>query len=171
MPWCPKCRIEYEDWVKTCSDCGEELVKDLLPESEPKKETEYDKEAFLATVPDDIHADLTETLLKAYGIPVHRRYKEAGAYMQIYMGMARFGVDLYVPSKLLQQARDIIESHPVETEADKSEDTALEELEGFYQRKRRTRTWIILLILFIPVLLAIITGFIYALIEYLSKAI
>ena len=29
MPFCPKCRDEYQEWVKTCPDCGVELVEQL----------------------------------------------------------------------------------------------------------------------------------------------
>jgi hypothetical protein len=29
MPWCPKCKTEYEDGIKECVDCKEELVDDL----------------------------------------------------------------------------------------------------------------------------------------------
>lgn len=28
MPWCPKCKMEYKDGVKVCSDCGCELTEE-----------------------------------------------------------------------------------------------------------------------------------------------
>jgi len=31
MPWCPKCREEYREGFKICSDCGTELVDELPP--------------------------------------------------------------------------------------------------------------------------------------------
>ncbi len=31
MPYCPNCKIEFEESVKNCSDCGTELI-DSLPE-------------------------------------------------------------------------------------------------------------------------------------------
>ncbi|MBI4334750.1 MAG: DUF2007 domain-containing protein [Chloroflexi bacterium] len=31
MPFCPKCRYEFEDWAKACSDCGLDLVDELQP--------------------------------------------------------------------------------------------------------------------------------------------
>jgi hypothetical protein len=31
MPFCPNCRDEFEDWVKTCPDCGVSLVNELTP--------------------------------------------------------------------------------------------------------------------------------------------
>jgi hypothetical protein len=32
MKYCPKCRTEYENWVKVCADCGVELVYELPKE-------------------------------------------------------------------------------------------------------------------------------------------
>lgn len=29
MPWCPNCKVEYQDGIKICSDCGTELVESL----------------------------------------------------------------------------------------------------------------------------------------------
>jgi len=35
MRFCPKCRDEFQDWVKTCPDCHVALVAELRPESDP----------------------------------------------------------------------------------------------------------------------------------------
>ena len=35
MPFCPKCRGEFQDWVKMCPDCAVELVHKLQPLPEP----------------------------------------------------------------------------------------------------------------------------------------
>ena len=29
MPWCPKCKTEYYEGIKVCSECGSELVESL----------------------------------------------------------------------------------------------------------------------------------------------
>jgi len=31
MPFCPNCQIEFQDWVKTCPDCGIDLIAELPP--------------------------------------------------------------------------------------------------------------------------------------------
>ena len=36
MPWCPKCRNEYQKGVLLCSDCGATLVEEL-PEEDDRK--------------------------------------------------------------------------------------------------------------------------------------
>lgn len=44
MPFCPKCRCEFQDWVEVCIDCGIPLVKTLLePETVPEPEPEVVK--------------------------------------------------------------------------------------------------------------------------------
>ena len=35
MPFCPKCRDEFQDWVKTCPDCHVTLVAELPLEPDP----------------------------------------------------------------------------------------------------------------------------------------
>jgi hypothetical protein len=35
MPFCPRCRDEFEDWVETCPDCRVRLVAELRVETEP----------------------------------------------------------------------------------------------------------------------------------------
>lgn len=91
-----------------------------LPETEKlsmenaEQKSNGDREAYLTTVANSIEADVMESLLRAENIPVLRKYKEAGAYLDIYMGSTSFGVDMYVPSRLLEQARELINSQPEE---------------------------------------------------------
>jgi hypothetical protein len=108
MPFCPKCRVEYRESFYKCSECDCNLVDELEPEA---GEDYTDGEgAFLMTAVNSIEADLIEAILQTEGIPVLRKYKEAGDYMMVYMGRTIFGVDLYVPSPMLDKAREIIET-------------------------------------------------------------
>jgi predicted amidophosphoribosyltransferase len=164
MPWCPKCKTEYENGYNLCSDCGSELVKEL-PEEAP---VEYDKQILLTTVNNDMQASLLESLLTAYKIPVYKRYKEAGAYMEVYMGMARFGVDIFVPSKLKQQALEILNSQAESLAEDtdfQADENNMEQLEEEYQKKRQLRTWLLLLIFLVPLGIGAIAGLIYLLLN------
>ncbi|MDP4094688.1 MAG: hypothetical protein Q8920_15190 [Bacillota bacterium] len=167
MPWCPKCRTEYEGWVKKCSDCGEDLVDELEPE-EKIEQTVYGQEAFLTAVSDDIQADLLESLLKAYGIPIRKSYRETGAYMKVYFGGARFGIDIYVPSDLLEQAQDILKSQSVDAglELDDIEKSDFDKLAMDYEKKRVFRSRLLLFWLF---LLPIGFVIIVTLIHYLKE--
>lgn len=120
MPWCPICRSEYIEGFNTCSDCNCELVDILEPII--KEEIIYDKEALLITVNNGIEADLIESILNANNIPVLKKFKEAGAYLNLYMGMTSFGIDIYVPSKLFDEAKELIESRSeVEVKDDRNQ--------------------------------------------------
>lgn len=35
MPWCPKCKTEYRDGIRLCTDCGAELVENQTDIAEP----------------------------------------------------------------------------------------------------------------------------------------
>ena len=110
MPWCPKCGCEYEDGIEECVDCSLTLV-DTKPEiPDPDEGYVDDEPAFLVTVRDSIEAGMVESQLKVYGIPVLRSFKESGGYMSVLMGDTVMGIDIYVPSKLLEQATEIISS-------------------------------------------------------------
>jgi hypothetical protein len=140
MRYCPKCRSEYENGYNTCTDCGSALVDEipLIPE--------YDlsEAAFLTSVADEIHADMIEAELKSNEIPVLKKYKEAGAYLEIYMGMTSFGIDLYVPLDKLNEAKELLEKFDVQGIV-KEEDTELFEENRNYIKMRMIRAWIILL--------------------------
>lgn len=126
MPWCPECGIEYREGFETCSDCGcalsenpvqsgtdsgSESGEPLQSESEYGSGSMYDREAFLMKAGNSIEADMLEGLLNASDIPVLKKYGEAGDYLLIYMGGVKSGVDLYVPSHLLDKAKEIIEAN------------------------------------------------------------
>ncbi|HHV99380.1 MAG TPA: hypothetical protein GXX36_07375 [Clostridiaceae bacterium] len=69
---------------------------------------DFDKEEFLINVADDIEARIIESKLKLHGIPIMRKYRGASAYVNLYTGNTMFGIDLYVPSRALDTAKDII---------------------------------------------------------------
>jgi hypothetical protein len=108
MPWCPKCGAKYREGFKVCSDCNTDLVDHLEHGEVNSSDLVGDSEAYLTSVSNSIEAEMVEALLASSGIPVLKKFKGAGGYLAIYMGAVNVGVDLYVPSKLLVQARDIL---------------------------------------------------------------
>jgi predicted amidophosphoribosyltransferase len=69
MPFCPKCRDEFQDWVKVCPDCRVELVA-TLPELTPKPKKTF-KNKFLVTVATfnyPLEAHLSRAKLESEGI-------------------------------------------------------------------------------------------------------
>lgn len=65
---------------------------------------------FLATAGDSIEADMLEARLRENDIPVLRRYRESGDYLNVIMGKTTFGIDLYVPQDRLEEAKGLIET-------------------------------------------------------------
>lgn len=65
--------------------------------------------AFLTGVAGEPEAGVIESFLRTYGIPVLKKYQEAGGFLQVYMGMTSFGIDLYVPAGCLELAKTLLE--------------------------------------------------------------
>ena len=84
---------------------------------------DFDREEFLINVADDIEARIIESKLKLHGIPVLRKYRGASAYINLYTGNTMFGIDLYVPSRALDTAKDIIGTGSTDISCDCDEDT------------------------------------------------
>jgi len=116
MPWCPKCDAEYIEGFKVCKQCNVELVEKFEPEIINNSSI-----AFLLNVSNIDKADVVESMLNSYEIPVLKKHRETGSYLNIYMGMADFGTDIYVPNEQLELARDIIENKGEELEKQISE--------------------------------------------------
>lgn len=66
MPYCPKCREEFQDWVKACLDCGSGLV-DELP-ALPEREKYRGSLVHIATAPNEIVANMWAGILEERGI-------------------------------------------------------------------------------------------------------
>lgn len=115
--------------------------------------------ALLKNVADEQEAVLVESILKGEGISVLRKYKEGGDFTRVYMGISRFGIDLFVPEEAASFAKELLDSELT----DMLGETGTEEIikaEKKYQVKRRSIVWIILLYLFLPLAVGIILGII-----------
>ncbi|MBU3113381.1 hypothetical protein [Clostridium lacusfryxellense] len=105
MSWCPKCKCEYRTGFIKCSDCGCDLVE-VLETTKVDSVEEYDTEAFLISVSDDFEAKLIESKLNAFDIP---SLKKTAGINGIYGFPGNCEISIYVPSKLLDNAKDIID--------------------------------------------------------------
>jgi pyrophosphatase PpaX len=110
-------------------------------------------EALLMTAKDELQANIIESLLKVYGIPVRRAYKGNDAFGKIVMGLTVNGIDLFVPNSVLLEARGLIENTAPEGEeqelVEADEIKEIERMKERYDSKRTSRAWISLL-LFVP---------------------
>ncbi len=67
-------------------------------------------QTFLITASDSIEADILESKLSAAGIPVYKKCREPGAYLNLVLGNSSMGVDLFVPEDRLDEANGLLES-------------------------------------------------------------
>jgi hypothetical protein len=111
--------------------------------------------AFIKNVADDQEAVLVESILGTENIPVQRKYNEAGNYMEVYMGMSRYGINLFVPENALELAKGLLESEMLDMPEDIGTEEVAREAEK-YETKRKSIVWIILFYLFLPVIAAVI---------------
>lgn len=125
MPWCAHCEAEYDTDGAFCPVCGEEL-SELPPERMaaepfwaktgegelpwPVTETgEPEQAVFLANVSDTgVDAELIVGMLRAFGVPVVRGFREDGQLGKIILGFSGYGESLYVPAGRLELARELL---------------------------------------------------------------
>ncbi|MDD4053070.1 MAG: hypothetical protein PHR28_14385, partial [candidate division Zixibacteria bacterium] len=93
MPFCPKCRYEYEIGIRECPDCGAKLV-DRLPDEDAQAPGEHDYKDWipLANLTSQQMAEMVLESLRAKDIPavIHSGVG--------YFGQAgTMGTSLYAP--------------------------------------------------------------------------
>ena len=81
-----------------------------LSERWPKSADGTPEEPALLTVAMDTNAeaDMLCSMLRAYDIPVLRRYEGDGAFGKVVLGTPSSGTALYVPSSMLEDAKNLI---------------------------------------------------------------
>ena len=81
-----------------------------LSERWPKNADGTPEEPALLTVAMDTNAeaDMLCSMLRAYDIPVLRRYEGDGAFGKVVLGTPGHGTELYVPSSMLEDAKALI---------------------------------------------------------------
>ena len=182
VPKCPECGTEYEDFCPNCNP--EEQGRDEIDEEGSNNDTgeideessnkdtgEIDEESsnkdagedavLLTTVNDNFEASLIETRLKQNDIPVMLKYRESGAYLSFYMGKTSFGVDIYVPAQLLEEARAQIECPPDEESEDTriTDEESLDEAKEEYQKRIESRSWMVFIAIVLIILGAAVITF------------
>lgn len=107
------------------------------------KEELFMGETLLASVSSEIEAGMIETLLAEENIPVIRKQRGAGQYLEIYMAMSTYGVDLYVAEEQLEMAKALVG----QTQGPSGElDEEMTQANKQRQKMRRIRSWVILLL-------------------------
>ena len=62
----------------------------------------------------EIDVEMTVNLLEAYGIPVLRKASGDGTLGEVLLGASGFGVDIFVPENMLEDAQNVVSADIVE---------------------------------------------------------
>jgi hypothetical protein len=112
MPFCPRCRDEFQDWAKTCPDCRVALVAELPLEPAKSAKTE-DEPILLASAPNEPEARMWAGILEDKGIPAMVRTYSS----EMFRGFPPTGIpiqpsnlqfDVYVMQSDIERAREIL---------------------------------------------------------------
>ena len=107
MPYCPKCRDEFQDWVKICPDCKVALVAELPPKRKPTRKQSREKPMIpIATAPNEVIASLWSAVLEDNGI---RCFIKGGDLVAAWY-LPRIGAphEIHVLASDAKKARQII---------------------------------------------------------------
>ena len=124
-----------------------------------------DELVFLTSV-DEMEYGIIESLMNAYNIPCVKRHKGAGQYVSVYMGVSKFGVDVLVPKRLLEQAQELLKSNMAEESEDgglQADDELAEENSRVHTIGKRVMGWVLLLMFGLPSVVGAIAFIIYLL--------
>ncbi len=114
MPYCPKCRYEYNPEISTCPDCDERLVVSLPEKSVDNSEVDnlgYDNWVKIARLTSQAYANMINDGLKSKNIPIVI-LSSAGHFGQIgQMGASSFfptsgGFIVLVPEEFVEDANN-----------------------------------------------------------------
>ena len=87
--------------------------RDLLERWPKGEDGTPEKAVFLTdTFEADAQADMLVQKLLAYGIPAVRRYEKDGTLGKVVLGFSGYGVGLYVPESMAEDARELLRPVP-----------------------------------------------------------
>lgn len=127
------------------------------------KETKYKdiKEVLLYTSTDDFNIGMVENLLKNNNIPSIKRYRGAGSYTNIYMGLSSVsgGIDLYIDREDYKKALELLESTGIQTgEINNELDPEDIEADNNFKKKVQSRAlWLLVYLLIIMLAIYILS--------------
>lgn len=134
-----------------------------------RRDKSKDEWQFLVNVGTSYELELITALLAQERILVMKKSKGSGAYTEVLMGTSLTGYDIYVPTRYLAQAREILDNMPVfeDDEIDQAAmeantvvpesatDISEEETEGFLLSHKDHFKLLLFIFIFVPLLLGL----------------
>jgi len=108
MPYCPKCRDEFQDWVEVCPDCKVSLVEELP--IQPKHEEMEEPLVHIATASNEPLAMMWAEILENKGINSLVKRGDLGPAM--YTPSLLSHCEIHVLASQAEKARQILASFP-----------------------------------------------------------
>ena len=106
MPYCPKCKTEYNPGIEKCSDCDLPLVE-KLPEESPEETPGEIKYKLLRNLPSRLYAEMLKESLLNSGIVSIVKGEDIGIMLGSYSTTSPVEVSLWVPKKDWEKANQI----------------------------------------------------------------
>ncbi len=125
----------------------------------------FDDEVLLTTVADLVEAQIIESILKTNDISINTRFRGTGAYMSVYMGNSKHGIDIYVGARNVERAKQLLEAESELSELQVSEEQEFLKEQQIAFKKKRIKA-LILLFLFIS---GALVSVIYFLVHFLTN--
>jgi len=113
MKWCLACKLEYEDYVEKCTDCGAMLISEMDYNLHNQKHTAYNEEINLTVVYETtLESEVLHVaeLLKDNGIDSEIKNHGIGSYLQIYSGVNYLGTSICVKEDDAEAAKALIDN-------------------------------------------------------------
>ena len=105
MPYCPKCRGEFQDWVKVCPDCNVALLE-KLPPARPKRKEHDEPLVYIATAPNEAIANMWSGILEEHDI--HCLLKSGNLRAAMYVLPGNLSTKIYVLASQAEEAKKIL---------------------------------------------------------------
>ncbi len=106
MPYCPKCKTEYNPGIEKCSDCDLPLVEEL-PEESPEETPGEIKYKLLRNLPSRLYAEMLKESLQNSGISAIIKGEDIGIMLGSYSTTSLVEVSLWVSEEDWEKANQI----------------------------------------------------------------
>ncbi len=108
MPFCSQCNVTYKEAISICPDCQ----IDLVPQAAQTEISEYGDWYAIESVPNELAANILQSVLEDSNIPVYVRCHDVPNYGGVKGNatQSEWG-DILVPTNLVPQARECLKAY------------------------------------------------------------